>query len=815
VLGLLLAGLPGCSRQSRSPLVLYREIRLSFLQGNFAAAEQRADEAYRRFQSSHSAEAWRFRALKGEILRSRGRFQDALELLAQEPPRALAGDEAAVRRPMTQALASAYLGDMDRAQAYVQTAEQLAATKQPALLAEVAWTRGTVALVHGDNAVLEASMRQAQGLLKDHPDPYLEAMVLRNLGVAYGRRQHYGEAIEWFTASLRLAERTGDRAAAMRASGNLGWSQFQLGNYEAALALHTEAEALARELGLESDQLWQLIAIGEAYENQGDHNAAEQSYLQALAIARKLQQRSRIGVCLSDLALIAIERGQFAPAEAYEREALEIRRAGKERALELYSLEHLARIAAGNRRFAEAESGFRRVIREAGEDVPLVWEAEGDLAKLFVAENQPARAEAQFRRTLATIEGLRSSVIKEEQRLSFLATARYLYDGYIDFLIAQGRMREALQASERSRARTLAEGLRLEETKLGRLPFRPERTARELNAVILSYWLTPRTSYLWAIRPTGLTLYKLPAEGEITAAVQRYRKALAGPQRSADAANPDGEKLFAMLLGPARPAIRPGSRVIVVADGSLHGLNFETLPLPGPQLRYWIEDAVVANADSLALLAGNGRKRRQPGHGLLLIGDPNEATSEYPRLPQAGLELEKVAAHFPAEARLLLARDRANPSAYGASHPERFGYIHFVAHASASRLQPLDSGIVLSPENGAYTLYARDIMRQPLQAEVVTISGCYGAGTRAYSGEGLVGLSWSFLRAGARHVIASLWEVNDTSAPELMDRMYLDLGQGHDPAQALRNAKLAMLHSDGVYRRPYYWGTFQVYLGER
>ena len=106
-------------------------------------------------------------------------------------------------------------------------------------------------------------------------------------------------------------------------------------------------------------------------------------------------------------------------------------------------------------------------------------------------------------------------------------------------------------------------------------------------------------------------------------------------------------------------------------------------------------------------------------------------------------------------------------------------------------------------------------MTQSLHAKLVTISACYGAGTRSFSGEGLVGLSWAFLRAGAHNVVAALWEVSDNSTPQLMDAMYAKLQQGRDPAVALRDAQLAMLHSDTVYRRPFYWGAFQVYSGRQ
>ena len=100
----------------------------------------------------------------------------------------------------------------------------------------------------------------------------------------------------------------------------------------------------------------------------------------------------------------------------------------------------------------------------------------------------------------------------------------------------------------------------------------------------------------------------------------------------------------------------------------------------------------------------------------------------------------------------MVTQSGAVPASYLENKPEEFSYIHFVAHGTASRLDPLDSAVVLSPppdNPDNFKLYARDIMRDPLHARLVTISSCYGSGLRAYAGEGLVGLSWAFLRAGS------------------------------------------------------------------
>jgi CHAT domain-containing protein len=104
-------------------------------------------------------------------------------------------------------------------------------------------------------------------------------------------------------------------------------------------------------------------------------------------------------------------------------------------------------------------------------------------------------------------------------------------------------------------------------------------------------------------------------------------------------------------------------------------------------------------------------------------------------------------------------------------------------------------------------------MNIPLHADLVTLSACRSAGARTYSGEGLVGLSWAFLRAGAGSVVAGLWDVTDMSTATLMGDFYAEMVKNVAPAEALRRAKLRLLHSKGAYRKPFYWGPFQLYAG--
>jgi len=283
-----------------------------------------------------------------------------------------------------------------------------------------------------------------------------------------------------------------------------------------------------------------------------------------------------------------------------------------------------------------------------------------------------------------------------------------------------------------------------------------------------------------------------------------------------EVAGRDGASLYQMLVGPSHDALAKHKKMVIISDDFLSGLNFETLVVENPKMHYWIEDVTVSNASSLRLMS-SVQSTRGGTHGkLLLIGDPITPDPAYPALLKAAEELRNIERHFALDDRKSITRAEATPAAYLENSPERYDYIHFVAHGTASVTSPLDSAVILSrptSQSDSFKLYARDVISHPLRASLVTISTCYGAGTRSYAGEGLVGLSWAFLRAGAHNVIGALWEVNDISTPQLMDRFYAELAKGERPEAALRTAKLSLLNSGTALSIPFYWAPFQIYTG--
>ena len=728
----------------------------------------------------------------------------------------LGTSDLAVWRKMSQAAADGFLSQFADADARLGEAQALAERFHPELLGEVALRKGTLCFLRDDSAHAALAYRDSLRIAREQKDPFLEAAALGSLGLTAAQQEHYDESIQWNTAALSLAQSIGARTSATKTLGNMAWSYFELGDYENSRALFQQAEESAAKEGNLGDQLLWRINVGSVDSYRRDFGDAESEIRSALNLARQQDQNVGIAQSLRSLSDIDLARDRLDAADSENREALRLSRAAQDRNGELASTITAARIEGGRHNRQRAVQILNGVITDPAATSSLRWEAQARLASVYADAGNPAAAEREFRGAVDTLEAARRSVQSEELRIPFLANAAELYDDYLEFLVSQNRAEDALRLAALTRARTLVEGLGLDPEKgLARLtPEDWKGAARRQDAVILCYWLGSRHSYLWAILPSGrLKIFFLAPAEQIDAAVQSYAGALLGPRDVLQTANSSGTALYKMLVAPAQDLIPKGSRVVIVPDGSLCGLNFETLLAPEPVPHYWIEDATITYSDSLILVAA-ARRATATMHGkLLLIGDPVSPGSDFPQLPQAAAEMASIEKYFPSPDTRVLSGSSATAQAYVDSNPGQFAFIHFVAHGTSSRARPLESAVILSRQGDSFKLYGRDVVRHPLKAELVTISACHGVGSRNYSGEGLVGLSWAFLRAGARSVIAALWDVNDASTARLMGDLYGQMSKGKDPAVALRNAKLALLHSNGVYQRPFYWAPFQYYIG--
>lgn len=809
----------GC-RCTSDPQTLYDRIALNIRRGDLKTAATNVDEALSRRCSMDTGWSWRFRIQKALILASSSAPQEALALLDGDLPSSLATTDVAVRKNMVEGMAYRVSQDFGKAEERLNFAEELAERSQPTMLCEVLNYRGALDFQEKKYFQANTVYQRALHLSQQFNRRDQEAAALVGLALVAAGKEHFDEAIDRNEDALTLSRSLDRQGLVSTALGNLGWSYFELGDFENALEFFRRGAQASSASGLSGYSVYWFSGVANSYVALRDYAAAEELARSTLKRARELKNAQTTTICLNTLTEITLRTGRLDEAAQYNQQALKMEEEGQDKFGTIDSLLMAGHIADAQKRFPDAQNYFQWILGNPTAGTRERWEAEAGLAQVRDDQGRFVEAERQYLKAINTIERARQSVNHDELRLSFLSSGIAVYGEYIDFLIRRGRSADALNQAELSRARTLSEGLSSNERPAAahaslRVP--PQQLAQRLHATLLIYWLGEKHSYLWAVTPSKTECFKLPPATEIDPLVKSYRELTLKSGDLLQSAVSNGEKLYASLVEPAKNLIPRGSRVILLPDASLYGLNFETLIVPGSQPHFWIEDVTVTTASSLSLLASGSNRAAPKEKNLLLVGDALPVP-EFGPLPQAPAEIQKIQQYFPGALRATLRGPQATPNAYLISEPGRYSYLHFVTHGTASRARPLESAVVLSkePAGDTYKLYARDIVKHRLNANLVTISACNGSGTRAYSGEGLVGLSWAFLRAGAHNVIGALWEVSDASTPQLMGALYRELSQGKDPATALRDAKLALLHSsdpDSVFKKPFYWAPFQLYAG--
>ncbi|HEY1938101.1 MAG TPA: CHAT domain-containing tetratricopeptide repeat protein [Candidatus Angelobacter sp.] len=736
----------------------------------------------------------------------------ALDLLQPDPP-ANIPEEVFWYRKLIQAYALCQLKDYAGAEDRFSQAGHLIGERHDGLT-EIAYFRGRCALLRREWQKAEEYFHEVirPGAASDL---YLKAYALAGLGWSSMQDLRYEEAIDWYGQDETAARALNAIPLEEQALGNLGFLYAQLHDFAKAEKNSADAESIASQLHIPRDEQHWLLDVGRVQNERGHSGAAEETYKRALALATKFDDRSIAAKCLHNLTSLKIEQGDLELAQKFHQMGYDLGLTGDD--LELWRLDQ-AKILKAHADFTKAMLELRELLQQIeSEDqqsrkirYALRWYLQDQIALLYAVLGNAAEAERWFQSGIATVDEAAKNMQSEEFQTS-IRDNMPVFDDYVAFLVNQKQPAKALQVAQLGRARTLLKakpGRKVENVDIwvGRI----QAYLRRSNAILFSYFATQSECYLWVVTSDQVRLFPLGKSGpDLDNLIESYRQEI--QQHLPIDASPASKTLFQVLVQPASELIPRGAHVIVIADSQIYSVNFETLISPHISDHYWIEDVDIQNASSIDLLTTQDR-RRIPTKGLLLIGAAAQADPDFAELPHAPEEMESVRRHFPAGETTAFTGKNATPGSYLQSHPGSFKFIHLATHGTPNALEPLESAIILSSDaGGKFKLLGRDIVKVPLNAELVTISACEGVGTNIQSLEGLLGLEWAFMRAGAHQVVAALWDVDDSITPGLMDDFYGELQKGRTAADALRHAKLAMLHAGGFHATPYYWAALQLY----
>ncbi len=363
---------------------------------------------------------------------------------------------------------------------------------------------------------------------------------------------------------------------------------------------------------------------------------------------------------------------------------------------------------------------------------------------------------------------------------------------------------------------------RQEVTVLRRPPVRLSALMRLLkpDQVFVEYVLDRGASYAIEVSRAGMAVHKLPSEDQITRLTKSYLVGIKAGRNEDDKA----QALYSILLSPIFN--RNWASLIVVPDGSLHLLPFQALESKAGA--YLVQRVAVSMAPSATVLAALMREP-ETGTSKEFLGvafSPatsvtfaNASTRGIANIRGADIKPLRFSREEVTEADsalgghgVILQGADASEAALKAQPLSAFRVIHLAAHGLGDETEPDRAAIVLAAgsasEDGLWQ--AREIRHTRLHADTVVLSACETGTGRLQGEEGIMNLARAFLTAGAKSVVASLWDVDDRSTATLMESFYADLAKGASVTDALRLSQVDFIKTYGDKANPYLWAGFEV-----
>jgi CHAT domain-containing protein len=284
---------------------------------------------------------------------------------------------------------------------------------------------------------------------------------------------------------------------------------------------------------------------------------------------------------------------------------------------------------------------------------------------------------------------------------------------------------------------------------------------------------------VWAVEPDGIrhTRVHVPAR-DLACDVRRFHRTCAtgGRDDATEAA------LARLLLEPVSEAISRRRRLFVVPHRALALVPFHALSAGGQPLGEQLAVSVLPSAALLTRPAARRPPRLQVP--ALLVGDPAYAVGRrLPQLPGTATEVITVARILGTPDPLLGAA--ATEDAVTSRAHDR-PIVHLATHGVMYERAPNRSFLALAGDD-EFTV--ADIMGLDLGADLVVLSACHTGRGTATAGGDIVGLMRAAVTAGARHIIVSLWPVDDQAGCLLMTGLYEELAAGCGVADALARAQ--------------------------
>lgn len=719
-------------------------------------------------------------------------------------------------------LAHSRVGDSDEAQRYLELALATARRASHRTVEGNALAgMGVEAYLRGDVARSRMLFEQALAVQTAISDVRGQATTLRYLASTQLAMNQPREALSSITQSLEKSQATGVSPSGL---ATLAAVHATLGNPSEANASYVRALERARHIRARDQEAAVLTLHARFLMGQGEYGQARQQLEQALEIHETLR-----GVLVDPDQRMSYTSRAMTPYELY-----------------IDVLTVLDRQSPGS---GLADEAFRTAERARSRG----------LLDLLAASNIDLRRDVD------------RELVNRERSLRWRLNAKAAVQTSLLMTAPSSRRLAVLEAEIADLSRSWRETttmMRRQSPAYAALT-EPEllsaKEVRELldpQTVLLEIAPGDAGSWLFAVTTSGLETYPLPPRQMIDEVARDVHRLLTArqPERgeTAEARNrrvqrADQElssrarELSALVLGPIATKLETewrGRRLVVVPSGALEYVPMAVLPVPGRaagddvRLIARHETVVLPSASSLPLLRRASARRDLRRTTVAVVADPvfsaddprvtrpsgreeasptsamtQEVRGSLARLPFSRAEAQAVASRIDPGVRLQATDFDASLELVTSGRLNDYRIVHFATHGVINTSRPELSGLALSlvDQEGRSRdgfLRLNTIYNLRLSADLVVLSACQSALGRQVAGEGLVGLTRGFMHAGARRVVASLWQVSDAATAELMKHFYEGMLERRlSAAAALRRAQRQMA-ADPRWAPPYFWAGF-------
>ena len=684
---------------------------------------------------------------------------------------------------------------------------------------------------------------------KDHPDT---ATSYNNIGSVYNKMGDYTKALEFYTKALNIREKVlgKDHPTTADSYNNIASVYNNMGDYPKALEFYTKALSIFEKvLGKDHPDTATIYNnMGYAYNNTGDYPKALEFQRKSLNIREKILGKDHPDTAnnYNSIGFAYNKIGDYNKSYNYFKEAYYIFKLNRDKNFKILSNEQKKKFLEANRWYLPnlLTSGYS--YQQATKDKEALSQ---EIYEIFINDKGILLDDEN---TIAMLK----NISQDKNLISKIDSLNSLKRAYAKLAGTMPKPEEAKSYQEKLKA--LGEDIEKAEIEIAKISpkFKQELGIKDLKLIDLTSLLKPnelfvdigyydKNYYIFSVDKSGEVKFEKLNDKDsdtVNTTIKEFRADIDKIINATDANSSKALKeLYNIVItNGIGDRIDKFNSIIISTDGALRLLPFEVL-MDGD--KYLIESKQIRYTPSAKeFIRTHKFNIKDEGKDITMFSDPNyesksgkimEMVADTPNVNKAmqtrsiknmgtfkrlrGFKKEEEVLQSSFNGVKLFSRENANEEnilrvkSPKILHITTHGY--FISDENITNPM-LKSGVALSGANigikqqtGEGLVNALKLSGLSLDGtDLVVLSACETGLVDVKDTSSVASLPKTFIQAGSKNVLMSLWSVDDNSTVELMKEFYTDTkGNEKKFNEVLRNAKIKMIKEG---KHPFYWAAF-------